>query len=895
MITDEKYLHSTELLFKSINITTIIESCFTTNPKAKPQANYKMLDKGIFSHKFIEKYKQYTLDEVEAFYEYYFKDRERKPYFKCKEDIYGVFEKINNIASEMLEANNANPKVKFENILRWNLVTKKLGENLFISSYYALEDIKSGKIRNNFSWSPIIDTNNNVLNSMFEKNGLAENHFHLKGSSYIFICNWIFLMNHIKDRKADFEYMGIDRLSLSKENYFNTQDKLLPFYQLTKIAFVIRSYLFMKYCLNDESGIDKIVNELSEGINKDSLLNSYYLNRLVDKVDSNVTFIRDFSKGFGKNNCEKIDYAISNKIFKCDENEMAIFFGERYFMYEIFKQIYSKENMSEKDKNLFYLYNCIKTKFHAELVQPKELEGFKNFANYQNRKTSFIQENSIYEKCLFRLAVNTTIDSQNVTQLETRIAPDSIEEDIKKADDYVKRSFSYDSNDLIKNPDNSTENDYSDKYFYTIHCIKGPEGIGILKGWRGISRNHKVRKKAKETTLKLMKIRKSSLDIKERVRGIDTCNYEIGTRPEVFAQMYRVLDNHNLHHEISNIRLRDYKEIEKLGRTYHVGEDFTDLLDGLRAIDEVIYFLEFRNGDRLGHALALGYNCEAWYRKKKNYVTLRKQDILDNLCWLYEKVIQFNIEISVKASKDIELKTLELIKELYRDCFKECFKEDISIERKIALYCKSIKLRGDNPYCYEGDCHDAEDKFIEKGKYLTPWNECQLKEDRELDKIRNEKVICNLYYYYHFNMHTVSEGSKYETYLYTDEIISIIGKVQRELQKEIASKRIAIECNPTSNYLIGNMNKFEEHPITSFYNKHLTYDAEQLNNNPQINVSINTDDQGVFNTSLRTEYAILALSLSKMTDENGKRIYNDSNIYDWLESIRVNGFDQSFM
>jgi adenosine deaminase len=80
-----------------------------------------------------------------------------------------------------------------------------------------------------------------------------------------------------------------------------------------------------------------------------------------------------------------------------------------------------------------------------------------------------------------------------------------------------------------------------------------------------------------------------------------------------------------------------------------------------------------------------------------------------------------------------------------------------------------------------------------------------------------------------------------------------------------------------------------------FYNLGLEVDAEKLKKCPQLNVSINTDDQGVFNTSLENEYSLLARSLENMKDENGDRKYNDKMIYQWLDNIRQMGLMQSFI
>ena len=70
--------------------------------------------------------------------------------------------------------------------------------------------------------------------------------------------------------------------------------------------------------------------------------------------------------------------------------------------------------------------------------------------------------------------------------------------------------------------------------------------------------------------------------------------------------------------------------------------------------------------------------------------------------------------------------------------------------------------------------------------------------------------------------------------------------------------------------------------------------SELIKNCPQLSVSINTDDQGVFSTSLENEYALMAIALEKEKDENGDLKYNSSMIYEWLERVRLMGIGQSF-
>lgn len=105
--------------------------------------------------------------------------------------------------------------------------------------------------------------------------------------------------------------------------------------------------------------------------------------------------------------------------------------------------------------------------------------------------------------------------------------------------------------------------------------------------------------------MEALAIRNTRLDTtfsqRGRIRGIDAANSEILARPEVFAQAFRFLRN----------ELRtDTQYPNNLGMTYHVGEDFLDAVDGLRAVDEVLTFMGFHNGDRLGHAIVLGIDVK---------------------------------------------------------------------------------------------------------------------------------------------------------------------------------------------------------------------------------------------------------------------------------------------
>ena len=189
-----------------------------------------------------------------------------------------------------------------------------------------------------------------------------------------------------------------------------------------------------------------------------------------------------------------------------------------------------------------------------------------------------------------------------------------------------------------------------DRYYYVYHFIKEPDSALQQTSRFDLSqeylapyileyRHYRKRYDIWKQALEIIKFREWYPSSASRVRGIDACSQEIGCRPEVFAPVFRLLGCH------SASEFKDGVEIPlpKLGKTYHVGEDFLDLVDGLRAIQEAIYFLNLDCGDRLGHAIALGIDVDNWYAGKQNRIALPVQDLLDNLAWFCHALQHYKV------------------------------------------------------------------------------------------------------------------------------------------------------------------------------------------------------------------------------------------------------------
>lgn len=530
---------------------------------------------------------------------------------------------------------------------------------------------------------------------------------------------------------------------------------------------------------------------------------------------------------------------------------------ERWFLYTMFLKLYSGDQEYRAVGNMFYAYLVMKERIRAELVQANSKTGFDNFLKYQDRKEYFIDDTR-YEKIYsyFALADIWYYQKNTLAGLEARISPKETAEGNRKA---------------IKNQINALNKMKvgKNKTFFVFHFIKEPDKE--LTSGKQQCRHQGKRAEIQKKAIAIERFRQNYPKEASRVYGIDACSPEIGCRPEVFAQAFTYLrgmqESANTHSE----------KVPRLGISYHVGEDFLDIVDGLRAIDEAVHFLQMDSGDRLGHALALGVDPKEWYEFKGHHVLMTKQDHLDNIVWTYMKIRKYDIHHSES-----------ILEELHRD-YIHCFQEIYGIDNHcdINVYYDAWKLRGDDPEMYLEDRLEAGD---------TEWdyfakNECY----PENKKIRKQKLCRNLYIMYHYDDDVKKKGAEVVECKINREMMEVIGQIQKCLQREIARLGISIEANPSSNYMIGTFNRYDQHPLRNFYNKGLTGCYEELMENPQIDVTINTDDQAIFSTNLENEYAYIALSMEKLRNENGEPVYKRSMIYEWLNNIRRNSMKVCFM
>lgn len=897
------------LLFKRIPVKAVLEERVSSR-------NFLQNDFIRIAFMYMKEYSEPELSNMWMYYKDTFDAERRKCGRLCAyvEQGLSVFDALFYYVRRMLVVQNNEIVCRYNELQNWRKLTIGLSEDLLICAYWAESRQPEEMMQIGFGWKPVIGNNNAQLNHILMR-GISENHFHLYGSSPIFHLSWLSLMNNVLDSRLaeNLKKYDFDRRS-TNVHYgadYKEDSLALQYYQAALIRlFLFAELLNMRVRIGSYDAIDKIERRWEESQREsekekfedtdcysaawrlitrknvsEMLENNFLLEQNISDLQSMIIALRNTYQTSEIKEYELMDYALQGVKTRF-ENYNDVFAGERWLLYMCLRKIYTDE-FDREQENWFYAYILIKENIRAELIQSSDNVGFENFQKYQNRKSELMQD-TIFRNNAVRLAVRNDLLGKNILSLELRISPE----------DTVQKNY-----EMIRGLDKII-GEPRDKYFYTLHFIKGQDEKDYIDEFVQC-RHYTKRKEVERKVNAIVGLREKYPLCAARILGIDAASNEIGCRPEVFASGFRYLRGHVKTVDDGMCK----KQIPQLRVTYHVGEDFLDILDGLRAIDEAINFLNMDCGDRLGHALALGLNVEEWYHSKNNHILIPQQDYLDNLVWMYNRLIQFDIQ-GMDGLKDYIRKKYEfyfhqiygrymdyrMIEKILRKAEAEygeigipnAFHND-RYDFDITQYYNAWKLRGDDPSFYVHGYfkwrEDGTAKTFAGVNHIFP---------KQFD-IRYVPEVFLLNYYYHFNSDVRREGKRRIEVRIRPAYIQGVKLIQKEMQRRIGRRGIGIETNPSSNFLIGTFKNYEKHPIFNLYNKGLTYDAKESSDCPQLMVSINTDDQGVFSTSLENEYALLASALEQAVDEKGNFLYNKSMIYEWIDSVRKMGNEQSFL
>jgi len=338
-------------------------------------------------------------------------------------------------------------------------------------------------------------------------------------------------------------------------------------------------------------------------------------------------------------------------------------------------------------------------------------------------------------------------------------------------------------------------------------------------------------------------------------RGIDLCTDEAGVPIWVMAPLVRwVRDAGRLAAE--TLRNRGIEGVPPLRTTVHAGEDFVHLLTGLRRLDEAIRHLGLGEGDRIGHAIALGLDPTTWFERMGRVVQTREERLFD-LVWEWDFYARSHADVASG-------RLLYLMSELSR-LGGQVLGHTVTPEDLVhfirALHSeRELRLQGfpaGSARVTAGSQNGEDD-----GK---PWR-------RQLqDYLRHPQVWRN--------------GRQTEPITLRKQDLphelDALQSLQSALRREVGRLGLTVEVNPSSNLLIGDLGRIEEHPIWRLR------PLKPGDDIPPLSVCVGSDDPLTFATTLRHEYQLL---FDTIVLDGGSH----EDAIGWLDDVRDAGLRARF-
>lgn len=520
------------------------------------------------------------------------------------------------------------------------------------------------------------------------------------------------------------------------------------------------------------------------------------------------------------------------KKINSDRNYPHLMSVETYMFVLVLEKISIKENTYILSKLHHYLLILGLT--NRLIVQQTHQNGFEQF---QKNTLNGMRENS--EKTFKRRFLQMNGNNlKNLNFLEGRFSPKGNLPELKMQIDNIYAGWT-DMLDILNTeiPQKNVE------LKLVAHFIKKADTKPHSQ-IRHKSLRTEIIRKAKN----LIALLKIAPTYRDKIRGIDAASSELDAPPEVFAITYRFLRNNGFTHF-----------------TYHAGEDFYHIIDGLRAIYEAIEFCDLKKNDRIGHAVATGIDAELWLNIVGTTMQISRGLHLDNLTFVYHLLNTAKItgiENFNLLCKNIENRILSLSKDIYNN--------DYSVNEIVNAWL----LR---KFCPLHMFNDDLNLLKLSGAYDK--NEIKLLRDNNYHNIADKKHV-ELYKKYHDK----SFSSAYNKIIEIDTVglvdIETIKKLQLLLLKFMAKKEIVIETLPTSNIRIGFHKNFSTYHIKNW----IKFKEDK---HPIPEIVVGSDDTGIFATNIFNEYANIYCSLI----DDGK---SHSEVISLLKKLNKNSLKFKF-
>lgn len=311
--------------------------------------------------------------------------------------------------------------------------------------------------------------------------------------------------------------------------------------------------------------------------------------------------------------------------------------------------------------------------------------------------------------------------------------------------------------------------------------------------------------------------------LKTWVRGIDAAANELHAPPDIFAPVFRVCHRAGLSR-----------------RTFHAGEDFRHLLSGIATMWEALELLDLRDGDRIGHGTAMGIRPSLWLERMPGKLTLPRGE------WLLSVLAAWRLLRDVPDMQACVHRLQRELELIAHQIFGRSLMA-IDIERTMALRGLSRldlmrQMTGDDDSHHEplSDLWREETSRVKSAYLSQPQAVLLLWEwlnDPEVLKRAGELI------------EKEADFIDAPSYL----------RLQQALMQQVADRGVLIETLPSSNVRISQYHHIGEHHSLRWM-RVLGYVEE---GDPEIMVSLGSDDPGIFASDLETEFYLLYATLRR--------------------------------
>lgn len=334
------------------------------------------------------------------------------------------------------------------------------------------------------------------------------------------------------------------------------------------------------------------------------------------------------------------------------------------------------------------------------------------------------------------------------------------------------------------------------------------------------------------------------------LRGVDIANVELAIPTWVTVGLFRRLRRESGKAARTLARRWPGLDIEPLRVTYHAGEEFRRLGEGLRRIHELIESGILQRGDRIGHGLALGTCPEALARTRR--VALQPmEERLDDLLWEWERYARAEVQPPPGRETYVRAEIHRLARTIHdQDAGSRASPavEDL-VDARALRHNPVVLSRYGYPRCDRPPITDSSAHRL-LWRHLT-------------------------------DAGVFERGQVVEEVELTDLEVASLQRLQSWLRARVAALALTIESNPTSNLLIGDLVEIATHP--SFVLQPLGPSREG-----PIPLSINTDNPLTFSTCLADEYTYLHAALLRSNAASSQ------DAIEWLERARQAAWSSRF-